>query len=864
MQQGGFDIMSQLSGLRLSDGVSAGEHVRKTLTPPAAQPLGPFSTSPIPSTGPSTGVAPTSRFTSATPQASGAVSVDDVNRLFSGALTTGGGGGGKGKASGLPGLTIAGSSSSADRPAASSTTDRGSRRGGKESKESEKPSQPSGSSSPKANSSSNGISVPKPRSETSKTTVPAPASSSSEAAGSVNPKVLELLAGAVKQHQQQQQQRSAGTSSSGRPTPLPAPETEASVLAKLANAQAAAAVRASATASAPTGRKTPAPNATLTTTTTTTAAAASPTSSTGQPSPTEGSAKPSAATEIKVTVGSPAAASPVTNAPSSAPATSKAKTAAPNSNSSAESAAIREAIAASKFVFDALGGPIDNLDALKPIIRTLPSVEKGGRYIIVGDVHGCVEQLEALVAKVNYVKNKDCLIIVGDYVNKGPDSIGVIRACQRWGALGVLGNHDYTLLNCCARQRRRPYALDDLKDPVKRLAQNLPKDCEYYLRSLPHILRLPAYNVVIVHAGLNIQYPLEKQNVVELMHLRRLERVVTHDPQHHNREVVKFNAITKGSGGEPWGALWEGPETVIFGHDAYAGFQAHQHALGIDTGCVYGDPLTCVVYSPEHPQGEFFSVPGLPKFSNEMIGLPPPKSEIYEQLQVDLEKQIIRPTTRSTPPIVSPSMMSGSPSGRPVFLATPLSLNTVPRAMTATLTTTNARLTPSSLFPTGKAPTPSAATPAINRVIHEAANVSTREVQKATLLALSAARELRAIATILAMPLYDSEVEAMLSSENSDTTAQEAFWTPFTKNVLDAVLASSPTSASPSSSSSSAPAGAPHEDYLEEVLTFALEVCDCMEGVKAELRPQLEGVKSGAGGHQWSRSALKYVEMLLH
>jgi hypothetical protein len=54
-----------------------------------------------------------------------------------------------------------------------------------------------------------------------------------------------------------------------------------------------------------------------------------------------------------------------------------------------------------------------------------------------------------------------------------------------------------------------------------------------------------------------------------------------------------------------WGARWPGPELVVFGHHATAGLQRHPHAVGLDTGCVYGGKLTAYVL----PDDRFVSVP---------------------------------------------------------------------------------------------------------------------------------------------------------------------------------------------------------------------------------------------------------------
>lgn len=493
----------------------------------------------------------------------------------------------------------------------------------------------------------------------------------------------------------------------------------------------------------------------------------------------------------------------------------------------------QKAIAANRFLVETLGGGvIDNMNVSEPVIRTAPSLPEGGRYIIVGDVHGCLEQLRALVDKVGYMKGKDCLIIIGDYVNKGPDSLGVVRACQDWGAIGVLGNHDWTLLDMCSRMRRKAFSADNLRDPVKRLAGQFSLSCEYYLRMLPHILRIPSYNVLLVHAGLNIQHPVEKQSITEIMNLRKLHKVSVPNPKSGcHRDITRYNAITDGKSqqGEPWASLWKGPETVIFGHDAYTGFQSHPFACGIDTGCVYGDPLTCVVYGPESPQGEFHRVPGLPRQTNELLGMPPPNSNIYEQAESALH-QIIRPVTRSTPGAASPMM-----SVRPSFATTPISFGS-PKF---------GSLGESPVFPSQQvAHTPLAE---VNARARHVADVSANEVQKATLLALSAAAELSAVGTLLAIPQYECALDAMQGEEVEDKTAQQSFWTPFVQNILQAA-ATKPPSVS-------------MIDAEEDAVLFALGVCDDMESVCGAVQKELAELEA-VGIPRCSRSVEKYISLL--
>ena len=65
------------------------------------------------------------------------------------------------------------------------------------------------------------------------------------------------------------------------------------------------------------------------------------------------------------------------------------------------------------------------------------------RYIILGDVHGCYDEMRLLLNKCEYNNKKDQLIFVGDLVNKGPKSKQVVEYALKQDALMVLGNHDY-------------------------------------------------------------------------------------------------------------------------------------------------------------------------------------------------------------------------------------------------------------------------------------------------------------------------------------------------------------------------------------------------------------------------------------
>jgi hypothetical protein len=70
------------------------------------------------------------------------------------------------------------------------------------------------------------------------------------------------------------------------------------------------------------------------------------------------------------------------------------------------------------------------------------SLQQKERFFVIGDVHGCVDEFNSLITKLNYNSTTDQIILAGDLTSKGPDSVGVIRRAKEIGALCVRGNHD--------------------------------------------------------------------------------------------------------------------------------------------------------------------------------------------------------------------------------------------------------------------------------------------------------------------------------------------------------------------------------------------------------------------------------------
>jgi hypothetical protein len=206
---------------------------------------------------------------------------------------------------------------------------------------------------------------------------------------------------------------------------------------------------------------------------------------------------------------------------------------------------------------------------------------------VIGDVHGCLQELEDLLAACAHAAD-DRVIMVGDLVAKGPDSPGVLALLRRLGARAVRGNHDQAVLRW-HDPLVKGTAPDRGSHHLKVARELKPEDWEL-LTQLPLYLHVPEHAMLVVHAGLVPSVPLAQQSPDLLMNIRTLRPDGT--------------GSRRPDDGELWGKHWPGPELVLFGHHATAGLQRHPHAIGLDTGCVYGGRLTAYVL----PDDRFVSV----------------------------------------------------------------------------------------------------------------------------------------------------------------------------------------------------------------------------------------------------------------
>ena len=172
---------------------------------------------------------------------------------------------------------------------------------------------------------------------------------------------------------------------------------------------------------------------------------------------------------------------------------------------------------------------------------------------IVGDVHGCRQELDQLLTELQ-LSSDDLVIFVGDLVRKGPDNRGVVDLVRTApNMFSVRGNNEEKLL-------RNEKSLPDLTE-----------DDINWIASLP--VAISWEETMVIHAGVDPRKSPSNHTINDFQNIRSL--------------------ASEGGYNRPyWFDVYRGPPRVFFGHTVLESPIVREHAVGLDTGCVYGGALT--------------------------------------------------------------------------------------------------------------------------------------------------------------------------------------------------------------------------------------------------------------------------------
>lgn len=204
------------------------------------------------------------------------------------------------------------------------------------------------------------------------------------------------------------------------------------------------------------------------------------------------------------------------------------------------------------------------------------------RIFAIGDIHGCLDKLLDLLNLIDWDPEDDTLVFIGDYIDRGPDSAGVIEhilGMRHWSdrIICLLGNHEQLLLDFLAGQNTQTFLYNGGQATIESYGgpdEGIPQSHYDFLESLAHYYETGDY--IFVHAGLRDGILLEDQDPHDLLWIR--DEFISSDYDHGKR--------------------------VIFGHTPLREPLVQPNKIGIDTGAVFGGRLTCL----ELPRLKFYSV----------------------------------------------------------------------------------------------------------------------------------------------------------------------------------------------------------------------------------------------------------------
>lgn len=233
------------------------------------------------------------------------------------------------------------------------------------------------------------------------------------------------------------------------------------------------------------------------------------------------------------------------------------------------------------------------------------------RTLFIGDVHSCADELEELCDRAALVSG-DRVVFTGDLLSRGPKPHRVLEIFRQLGARAAVGNHEQRLLDA-HRARARGEKGPRLGGSHQAIVNELRSEDWELLAALPLLVDVPEHGVVVAHAGIDPSVPLRAQDPWVVTHVRSID--------------------ADGKPSEKWGALWgasyDGPEHIVFGHNARKQPQFHAFATGLDTGCVYGGRLTGMLLpegasppSVSERGGTLVSVAAREEYSDYGRGLP--------------------------------------------------------------------------------------------------------------------------------------------------------------------------------------------------------------------------------------------------
>lgn len=231
--------------------------------------------------------------------------------------------------------------------------------------------------------------------------------------------------------------------------------------------------------------------------------------------------------------------------------------------------------------------------------RRVARVPEGERWYVIGDIHGRLDLLEALQAAIEQDDAQagaadTTVVFLGDLVDRGPDSAGVIKLARKWGKKRkvryLAGNHEEMFLDSFTDKetlrhflrhggretvlsygvKKKEYNRMQLEEVQKVMQKAVPAKDREFLESFEEIIVVGDY--VLAHAGINPKRAIDDQKRKDLLWIR--DRFLSHaEPLSH---------------------------VVVHGHTIFEEVEDNGNRIGVDTGAFRTGRLTALVLEGDH------------------------------------------------------------------------------------------------------------------------------------------------------------------------------------------------------------------------------------------------------------------------
>lgn len=239
------------------------------------------------------------------------------------------------------------------------------------------------------------------------------------------------------------------------------------------------------------------------------------------------------------------------------------------------------------------------------------------RKIFIGDIHGMLEELQHLVSEIRPTSD-DTLMFVGDLMDKGPDSAQTVKWVRELASTHnvvlVKGNHEWK-----HERFRKKFCSGDISgamatknsEEIREITEGLDTEDIAFLDAAPGFFRVGDY--LVVHGGIpgNMSSLPASPSMAGISSKERGPFEMMMMTRFINQSSGKMLSLGTQTEGDPyWAAVYDGRfGRVVFGHEPFLGSPGRfPHAVGIDTGAVYGGGLTAMVVDAEGNES-FVTVP---------------------------------------------------------------------------------------------------------------------------------------------------------------------------------------------------------------------------------------------------------------